>query len=515
VAMSDEANKILVVDDSPQVCKALNDVLKASGYQARTAPSAERALQIIETDHFDLVITDLKMSGMNGMDLAKKIFEQMPGVPVVILTGFGDMDAVIGALRSGVADFLKKPFSIDEVLSVVRRELAKGQAYPPALAPVRTPPQPDKPPRLYIFAPPDLEQIDTVLSKLRAQAGADSALLVEQAGYVITAKGLVNNADLETISNLIAGTRSTSASLASLLGESQDFSTSYMEGQRVSVYNTALGRGLYLVVIVPKGTRQGLVWLYAKEAAVEIDRIVQQATEVMQKQVGHSIGVAETEVLHQEMADQKVENVFKRKSPPPPVSTPRPAAAPPPSPVSTPRPAATTPPPPVSPPRPAATPPPSPALTPRPAAAPRSSIRPLGTVSTISFKKDRSASEAVPNHAPAKAAGSPAPSAPSPEPVGPVGPSISFEEALKMGLLNFDGAPSSEPPAAAEPTGVLSPDTFAAALSSGLLNFNAAAPAEELAAAAPSEHAASSAGTLTPDSFADALKRGLLNFGSD
>ncbi|HZY41146.1 MAG TPA: response regulator, partial [Anaerolineae bacterium] len=67
--MSDEANKILVVDDSPQVCKALGDVLQASGYLARTAPSAERALQIIETDHFDLAITDLKMSGINGMGL--------------------------------------------------------------------------------------------------------------------------------------------------------------------------------------------------------------------------------------------------------------------------------------------------------------------------------------------------------------------------------------------------------------------------------------------------------------
>lgn len=476
--MSDEANKILVVDDSPQVCKALGDVLQASGYLARTAPSAERALQIIETDHFDLVITDLKMSGMNGMDLAKKIFERMPGVPVVILTGFGDMDAVISALRSGVADFLKKPFSIDEVLSVVRRELAKSQTYTPALIPIRSTPQPDRPPRVYIFAQRDLEQIDVVLSKLRAQAGADSALLVEQAGYVIAAKGMVNNADLEPISNLIAGARSTSASLASLLGESQDFSTSYMAGQRVSVYNTALGRGLYLVVIVPKGTKQGLVWLYAKESAVEIDRIVRQATEAMQKQVGHSIGAAETEALHQEMAQQKVENVFERKSPPP-----------------------------------------APASTPRSAAAPRSSIRPLGTVSTISFKRDRPAPEVVANHAPTKAADSPAaaPIAPSPEPATPAGPSISFEDALKLGLLNFDGVPSIESPAAASspvaeaPTGALSPDTFAAALSSGLLNFDAEVPVEESAADTP----ASAASTLTPDSFADALKRGLLDFGSD
>jgi predicted regulator of Ras-like GTPase activity (Roadblock/LC7/MglB family) len=190
------------------------------------------------------------------------------------------MDSVINALRLGVADYLKKPFSIDEVTSVVEREIAKSKGR--QVAPATAKPA-EKPPRLYIFSQRDLEQIEAVLSRLRAQATAESAMLVEQAGYVIAAKGMSSGADIEPLSNLIASSRSTSASLASLLGEAQDFSTSYMEGQRVSVYTTALGRGLYLAVIVPKGTKQGLVWLYAKEAAVEIDRFVQRASEAMQK----------------------------------------------------------------------------------------------------------------------------------------------------------------------------------------------------------------------------------------
>ena len=189
-------------------------------------------------------------------------------------------------LRLGVADYLKKPFSIDEVMSVVEREIVKSKGR--QAAPAEAKPA-EKPPRLYIFAQRDLEQIEAVLSRLRAQATAESAMLVEQAGYVIAAKGMSSSADVEPLSNLIASSRSTSASLASLLGEAQDFSTSYMEGQRVSVYTTSLGRGLYLAVIVPKGTKQGLVWLYAKEAAVEIDRIVQRATDAMQKQLGHAV----------------------------------------------------------------------------------------------------------------------------------------------------------------------------------------------------------------------------------
>ncbi len=61
---TEEPNKILVVDDSPQISKALSDLLSASGYVVRTAPSAERALQILESATFDLIITDLKMTGM-------------------------------------------------------------------------------------------------------------------------------------------------------------------------------------------------------------------------------------------------------------------------------------------------------------------------------------------------------------------------------------------------------------------------------------------------------------------
>lgn len=403
--MADEPNRILVVDDSPQISKALSDLLTTSGYAVRTAPSGERALQILESATFDLIITDLKMTGMSGIDLARAVQERTPGVSVVILTGFGDMDSVINAFRLGVADYLKKPFSIDEVMSVVEREIAKSQSR--QVAPAARPAE--KPPRLYIFQQRDLDQIETVLSRLRAQATAESAMLVEQAGYVIAAKGLSSAVEVEPLSDLIASSRSTSASLASLLGESQDFSTSYMEGQRVSVYTTSLGRGLYLVVIVPKGTKQGLVWLYAKEAAVEIDRCVQRATDSMQKQLGHAVGDADAEVLRKEMAAQQVENVFDRKRSP---------------------------------------------VLPRPERTPPSSV------STISFRKDQLQPE-VRSSAPAEE---------SPVEAGPPPPEITFEEALRLGLLgDLAAEPPAEQAAKEEPeTGNLTPDKFEEALLKGL-----------------------------------------------
>ncbi len=403
-----EPDKILVVDDSPQISKALSDLLSTSGYLVRTAPSGERALQILESVTFDLIITDLKMTGMTGIELARQVLQKTPDLPVVILTGFGDMDSVITALRLGVADYLKKPFSIDEVTSVVEREIAKRkgrQAAPLAATPA------EKPPRLYIFGQRDLEQIEAVLSRLRAQATAESAMLVEQAGYVIAAKGMSTGADVQPLSNLIAGSRSTSASLATLLGETQDFSTSYMEGQRVSVYTTSLGRGLYLALIVPKGTKQGLVWLYAKEAAVEIDRIVQRAIDAMQKQLGHAVGAADAEILRKEMADQKVENVFERRHILPLPHLER-------------------------------TPPPS-------------------SISTISFRRDRPQPEVTTEAAREE-----------PAEEAPPASGISFEEAMKLGLLKdiVPGLPA-EPSTTDESestAGGLTPDKFDEALRKGL-----------------------------------------------
>jgi predicted regulator of Ras-like GTPase activity (Roadblock/LC7/MglB family) len=297
------------------------------------------------------------------------------------------------------------------VLAVVEREIIKSRGRPVKPAAAVTPE--DKPPRLYLFAQRDLEQIEAVLSRLRAQATAESAMLVEQAGYVIAAKGLSSSGDVEPLSNLIASSRSSSASLASLLGEVQDFSTSYMEGQRVSVYTTSLGRALYLAVIVPKGTKQGLVWLYAKEAAVEIDRIVQRATASMQTQLGHAVSPADTENMRKELADQKVENVFERRrasSPPPP--------------------------------------PPRVERTP-----------PRSNVSTISFKRDRPQPEVTTG------------AAETPVEETPAVNNISFEEAMKLGLLanvTPEPVPQSDTPAEPEVLGGLTPDKFEEALLKGL-----------------------------------------------
>jgi DNA-binding response OmpR family regulator len=329
--MADSAGSVLVVDDAPQICKALSDVLTTSGYEVRTAPSGERALQIMDSTEFDLIITDLKMSGMSGMDLIEAVKQRAPNMSIVILSGFGDMDDVIKAMRAGIADYLKKPFSIDEVLEVVKREVRKTQARAAApTAPVAaasatgsagTVPAP-KSARVYIFSRPDLDKIELALTKLRAQTTAESVLLIEEAGYVIAAKGMVADKDVQALSSLIIGGRSMSDQLATLLGEGDGFAMNYLEGQRMSVYTTGLGQGLFLVVVVPKGTKQGVVWLYAKEAATEIDAIVRRAAAEVQEESGKPVEQMDQTAMREEMA-QTLDKLFGEEIPDDePVNTP-------------------------------------------------------------------------------------------------------------------------------------------------------------------------------------------------
>jgi FixJ family two-component response regulator/predicted regulator of Ras-like GTPase activity (Roadblock/LC7/MglB family) len=314
---SEPLANILVVDDSEAICKALRDVLTLSGYAVRTAPSGERALQILETAQMDLVISDLKMSGISGLQLLKKIKEKSPSLPVVILTGFGDMESVIEAMRSGVADYLKKPFSVSEVLQVTERELKRSKqiqaAAAAAAAVTSTSPGAvaERPSRIFIFSATDVEQIDGVLSALRAETMAESVLLIEETGYAISSKGMLNDADLPALSALVVAGRTTTTQLASLLGESGSFALNYLEGQRVSVYTAGISQGLFLVVIVPKTVKQGAVWVYAKKAVAHIERLVASAVQQATSAAPATEGAPQlnTAAIREEMS-RELDNVF-------------------------------------------------------------------------------------------------------------------------------------------------------------------------------------------------------------
>jgi DNA-binding NtrC family response regulator len=104
--------KILVVDDDPVVGKSFNRVLSQDkGYVVITAENAAEALEKLHEQEYDLVFTDIKMPGMDGVDLAEHVKASRPWTPVVIITGYGTVENEVRAKAAGVSDFMRKPLS--------------------------------------------------------------------------------------------------------------------------------------------------------------------------------------------------------------------------------------------------------------------------------------------------------------------------------------------------------------------------------------------------------------------
>ena len=121
--MKADTSKILVVDDERDICKALEFLLSRAGYTVTTAGSGEEALKKIEADDFDLVITDLKMEGIDGMELMERALGINPNLIVVIMTAFASVESAVKAMKKGASDYIVKPFINEDVKMTVKRLL--------------------------------------------------------------------------------------------------------------------------------------------------------------------------------------------------------------------------------------------------------------------------------------------------------------------------------------------------------------------------------------------------------
>src|SRR5690606_19814962 len=118
-----ESPRILVVDDESAARSALTELLREEGFQVRNAADGYKALGQLEDWTPDLVITDVKMPGLDGIGLMKKVREQIEGVGVVVMTAFGSVENAVEAMQQGADDYLTKPVHFPELLVVVRRVL--------------------------------------------------------------------------------------------------------------------------------------------------------------------------------------------------------------------------------------------------------------------------------------------------------------------------------------------------------------------------------------------------------
>ena len=115
--------KILVVDDEPVHLKMLDTVLSSEGYDVQEADDGETAIDAVEEQFYDLILMDIRMARVGGIEALKKIKELSPGIPVIIMTAYASVSTAVETLKSGAYDYLIKPLDIEELKILIRNAL--------------------------------------------------------------------------------------------------------------------------------------------------------------------------------------------------------------------------------------------------------------------------------------------------------------------------------------------------------------------------------------------------------
>jgi two-component system nitrogen regulation response regulator NtrX len=118
--------KILVIDDEKSIRNTLKDILETEEHEVMTAEDGAGGLELYRSDKFDVVLCDIKMQEMDGMEVLEKIMEDPQDVPVIMISGHGDIEIAVDAIKKGAFDFLEKPLDLNRLLITIRNALERS-----------------------------------------------------------------------------------------------------------------------------------------------------------------------------------------------------------------------------------------------------------------------------------------------------------------------------------------------------------------------------------------------------
>lgn len=121
------APKVLIIDDEEDMCWAVAKGMQQEGYQVAIATGGPRGLELFQREGASVVLLDLKMPGMDGLEVLRRVRETDEKVPVILITGHGDMDVAMEAISSGATGYIIKPFQMDDLRQAVQRVLSDCQ----------------------------------------------------------------------------------------------------------------------------------------------------------------------------------------------------------------------------------------------------------------------------------------------------------------------------------------------------------------------------------------------------
>ena len=118
---------IMVIDDEPLMRMTVQDALAAEGFGVMTAETGRKGIDLFKNKHVDVLITDLRLPDMDGIEILKEVKAVNPAIQVILITAFGSIDSAVNAMKEGASDYLTKPFAMDKLLLIIKRILRMKQ----------------------------------------------------------------------------------------------------------------------------------------------------------------------------------------------------------------------------------------------------------------------------------------------------------------------------------------------------------------------------------------------------
>lgn len=119
------AIKLLVIDDDADIRSLLADLLEESDYKVDMASSGEEALEMVRASTYDLIVTDLRMHGMDGLQVIKEVKNIDPGIDVIVMTGYASVNSAVESMKAGAVDYITKPLNTDQIRLVVKKNIER------------------------------------------------------------------------------------------------------------------------------------------------------------------------------------------------------------------------------------------------------------------------------------------------------------------------------------------------------------------------------------------------------
>jgi CheY-like chemotaxis protein len=250
---------VLIVDDEDGVLSVLKNSLRKLGEQFRvsTASGGEDAMDMLVQRKYDLVVTDYKMAGMNGLELLEKVHAAHPETRVILMTAYGSAAVESEASRLQAYKYLPKPLEIEAFRSIVREAAGDAAASSGIL----------------VLSDTDYRAVTTVLSRLQGEVSARCVLLADGEGRCLARTGNVEDLDMTAIASLLGGSMTTLNEAGKAVDPSDSgVNLAYREGKMEDLY--AINVAAFLLIIVidrgPFSCRMGSVWYSAQRAAGEL-----------------------------------------------------------------------------------------------------------------------------------------------------------------------------------------------------------------------------------------------------